>query len=300
MGRTGRYLYKSSAFLGFVAIFLGAALCMPQPANRITILNDVFGKSPTLKKDWGFSALVEYGGKRILFDTGNNADIFAQNVKALGVDLKKLDLVVISHRHVDHTSGLNYLLNVNPQVKIYVPGDDVFGGVVPVNFYRRLESLPPEMQYFGGLPKETLLRGTPWPQANFVKVDRLTEIAPGIYLIPTVSQVPGTLELPEISLSIRTPKGQVLVDGCSHAGVEKIVDAATAVDPHIHLIFGGLHLLKTPDSEIERIATALHDKWKVERIAPGHCRGEPAFAIFQKVFGAQYLYADLGTVIELP
>jgi len=90
------------------------------------------------------------------------------------------------------------------------------------------------------------------------------------------------------------------VDGCSHAGVEKIVDAATAVDAHIYLIFGGLHLLKTPDSEIERIATALHDKWKVERIAPGHCTGEPAFAIFQKVFGAQYLYAGLGTVIELP
>ena len=61
--------------------------------NRVTILYDAFGKSPTMTKDWGYSALVEYGGKRILFDTGNNPLIFAKNVKAAGVDLKKLDVV---------------------------------------------------------------------------------------------------------------------------------------------------------------------------------------------------------------
>ena len=48
--------------------------------DRITILYDAFGKSSGMKKDWGYSALVEYGGKHILFDTGNNAEIFAQNV----------------------------------------------------------------------------------------------------------------------------------------------------------------------------------------------------------------------------
>ena len=64
--------------------------------TEITILYDAFGKSPTMKKDWGFSALIEYGGKRILFDTGNNSDIFAQNVKAKGVDLTKLDFVIVS------------------------------------------------------------------------------------------------------------------------------------------------------------------------------------------------------------
>ena len=48
---------------------------------QITILYDAFGKPSTMKKDWGFSALIEYGGKRILFDTGNNADIFAHNVQ---------------------------------------------------------------------------------------------------------------------------------------------------------------------------------------------------------------------------
>ena len=59
---------------------------------EITILYDAFGKPSAMTKDWGFSALIEYRGKRILFDTGNNADIFARNVRALGIDLRRLAL----------------------------------------------------------------------------------------------------------------------------------------------------------------------------------------------------------------
>jgi 7,8-dihydropterin-6-yl-methyl-4-(beta-D-ribofuranosyl)aminobenzene 5'-phosphate synthase len=88
-----------------VILFCAAALpCSAQ--DRITILYDAFGDSKELTEDWGFSALVEHQGKRILFDTGNNAAIFEHNVKAFGVDLTKLGFVVISHRHWDHTSGL--------------------------------------------------------------------------------------------------------------------------------------------------------------------------------------------------
>jgi len=73
-----------------------------------------------------------------------------------------------------------------------------------------------------------------------------------------------------------------------------------AVDKHVHLIFGGFHLVTTPDPEITRIAAALHDEWKIDGMAPGHCTGEPAFAAFRKAFGDHYLYAGLGSVIELP
>jgi len=121
--------------------FLSAA----QSSNRVTILYDAFGKSPELAKDRGFSALLEYGGRRILFDLGNNAEHFAHNVKALKADLRKLDFVVVSHRHADHTSGLNYLLTVNPDVKIYVPDEPsgYFGAKWrSKEFYRRDESLP--------------------------------------------------------------------------------------------------------------------------------------------------------------
>jgi len=91
--------------------------------DRLTILYDAFGKPSALKADWGFAALVETAGKRILFDTGNNSDIFAHNVRALGVDLTRLDFAVISHRHGDHTDGLRHLLRVNPDVTIYTPRD---------------------------------------------------------------------------------------------------------------------------------------------------------------------------------
>ena len=283
-------------------LLLSTVISTAQSANRITILYDAFGKSSNLRKDWGFSAFVEYDGKRILFDTGNNPDTFAQNVKALGIDLKKLDFAVISHRHGDHTSGLDYLLSVNPSVRIYAPKEafGVFGAALPGTFYRKDESLPSYMRYHDGQPPAKMTFGTPWPKANFVWVDNLTEIAPAIYLISTVSQTPGTLELRELSLAIKSPRGVVLGVGCSHPGIEKILEASTAVDKHVHLVFGGLHLVTTPDPEIRRLATALHDQWKVDRMAAGHCTGEPAFAAFRKAFGDHYLYAGLGSVIEIP
>src|SRR5438445_6023747 len=73
---------------------------------QVTVLYDAFGKPSAMQKDWGYSAFIEYGGKRILFDTGNNPDILAQNVKTKGVDLTKLDFVVMSHRHGAHLGGL--------------------------------------------------------------------------------------------------------------------------------------------------------------------------------------------------
>jgi 7,8-dihydropterin-6-yl-methyl-4-(beta-D-ribofuranosyl)aminobenzene 5'-phosphate synthase len=133
--------------------------------GEITVLYDAFGKNSTMKKDWGFAALIEYGGKRILFDTGNNAEIFAQNVEAKGIDLRQLDFAIVSHRHGDHMSGLNHLLKVNPAVKIYAPQENfgVFGATLPGTFYRRNGSLPSEMRYFDGRPPEALRFGSPWP-----------------------------------------------------------------------------------------------------------------------------------------
>ena len=284
-------------------VFLAALRTSASPTeDRVTILYDAFGKPSGMKKDWGYSALVEYGGKHILFDTGNNAEIFAQNVKVSGVDLKKLDFAVISHRHGDHTGGMNYLLTLNPQVKIFAPkeGFGVFGASLPGTFYRQDASLPDDMRYYNGKPPQMMTFGTPWPSANFVLIDAVTEAAPGISVIATVSQTPGTLELRELSLAIETPKGLILVVGCSHPGIERIVEASTVLDKHVYAIVGGLHLVTTPESEIARIVTALHDKWKVDRVALGHCTGEPAFAAFQKAFGAHYNYAGLGSVIELP
>jgi 7,8-dihydropterin-6-yl-methyl-4-(beta-D-ribofuranosyl)aminobenzene 5'-phosphate synthase len=292
--RLARYL--------LLAFLLFPTLCAGQSPKRVTILYDAFGESKQLTKDWGFSALVEYDGKRILFDTGNDAAIFEHNVKALGVDLTKLDFVVISHRHADHTTGLRYVLSVNPKVTVYVPADggNGFGGPpFPKTFLRPDESLPAKMRYFGGTDPEHFAWGKLYDTGNFVLVNQTTEIAPGIFLVRTVSQKTGTLELPELTLAIKRPDGLLLVDGCSHSGIEAILEAASAVDPRTEIVFGGLHLVTTPLPEIDALVQNLTTKWKVQKIAPGHCTGEPAFARLKKAYGETYLYAGLGTTTEL-
>jgi len=269
-------------------------------ADRVTIVYDAFSDSKELTKDWGFSALVEHDGKRILFDSGNNADIFEHNVKALGVDLTKIDFAVISHRHSDHATGVKYLLKVNPTVTIYVPADGAngFGGMpVPAAFFRPDTDLPGKMRYFGGTAPEHLNSGKLYDTGNFVLVKPLTEVAPGTFVVPTVSQKKGTLELPELTLAIKRPGGLLLVDGCSHAGIEAILEAASAIDPRTEIVFGGLHLVTTPVEEIDTLVGNLQTKWKVQRIAPGHCTGEPAFARLRKAYGERYVYAGLGTTV---
>jgi 7,8-dihydropterin-6-yl-methyl-4-(beta-D-ribofuranosyl)aminobenzene 5'-phosphate synthase len=265
------------------------------------VLYDAFGKAAGLQKDWGYSALVEAGGKRILFDTGDNPDILAANAKALGVDLSKLDFAVLSHRHGDHMGGMEYLLRVNPAVKIYAPKENfgVYGFSLPGKFYRKNETLPPHMRYYDGNPPETMVFGSAWPRANIELIDQAKEIAPGLHLIALVSEKPSTLELKELSLVIRTPDGIVLIVGCAHPGLDRIVAAAQAIDPHIHLIAGGFHMVVAPDTAITEAVVLLHDSVKVDYIAPGHCTGEPTFAALLQSFGDRYLYAGLGTVIAL-
>ena len=88
-----------------VLVLLFSGMAAAEIPSRITILYDSFGKDPALSMDWGFAALVEYGGKRILFDAGGNPQILARNATAKNIDLSRLDFVVMSHRHGDHMAG---------------------------------------------------------------------------------------------------------------------------------------------------------------------------------------------------
>jgi len=268
---------------------------------RITVLYDAFGKDAAMTKDWGYAALVEVGGKRILFDTGDDAAILAKNAKAKGVDLKRLDFVVLSHRHSDHVSGLSYVLGVNPRVKVYAPkeGFGMFGSDLPSTFYRKDDSLPADMRYYDGAPPETMKFGSVFPRADIALIDKTTQVAPGITLIALVSDAPGTKELRELSLAIDTPDGIVLVVGCSHPGIEAIVAEAARIDPHVHVVAGGFHLVTAQDAAIEKVARSLHDGYRIDFIAPGHCTGEPTFAALRKAFGEHYLYAGLGETLNV-
>ena len=294
-------LFFAAALASVAAVVAPTGMAAAEPNSQITILYDAFGADAAMKKDWGFSALVEIAGKRIIFDTGNDRDIFAANVKAKGVDLTNIDFVVLSHRHSDHMAGLNYVLSVNPTVKIYAPkeGFGIYGSSLPSSFYRKDENLTPEMRYYGGAPPQIMKFGAAWRGANFELIDKTTEIAPGMTLIALVSDAPGTKELKELSLAINTSEGIVLVVGCSHPGIEKIVEAAASINPKIYLIAGGFHLVAASDDVIAKAVAALKDTFKVESIAPGHCTGEPTFAALKKAFGDRYLYAGLGTTLPL-
>ena len=269
--------------------------------NAVTILHDSFGADRRLEKNWGFAALVEHDGRRILFDTGNDEAVFRRNVELSGIDLATLDFAVISHRHGDHTSGLAYVLARAPRLPVWVPKETygVFGSTLPGTFYPRCPTLPTEMRYYDGFPPELIRHGTPWRDADFRHVDATREIAPGVKVLHTISTVAGTMEMPELTLSLATSDGQVIVAGCSHPGIEKILAGAATDTVPVACIFGGLHWVLAPEPEVERLARALKERWNVRRVAPGHCTGEPGFAALQRQYGQDYLYAGLGARIPV-
>ncbi|MFZ4380248.1 MAG: MBL fold metallo-hydrolase [Polynucleobacter sp.] len=274
---------------------------------RITIIYDAFGKPSDLHRGWGWSALIEYGGKRILFDTGGQYQVFAENIKKLKINLKNLDFVVLSHRHGDHTSGLQYVLEQNPNVPIYAPTENGSFGL-PISsqsplgklISREVPGVPPDLHYYDGKYADKYPIDAPWPKAKITLIDKPTEVLPGFYLFKTISENKGTLELNELSLAIKTPKGLAVIVGCSHPGIEKILAVAAQIDPKIYTIAGGLHLVDSSDEQVVQIVSNFKNKWGIERVAAGHCSGEFAQTEFGKVFGSKHDHSGLGEIIPLP
>jgi 7,8-dihydropterin-6-yl-methyl-4-(beta-D-ribofuranosyl)aminobenzene 5'-phosphate synthase len=299
-------IHRVTIPLLFSLLLAFGSLSNAQEPGRVTIIYDAFGVPSELERDWGFSALIEYGGRRILFDAGNDAKIFERNVERLGLDLTRLDAAVISHRHGDHTSGLSYLLEVNPTVKIYTPQEGAFfERAARFLAWMREEpqpSLPSEMRYFGGDPPDERPSGGRsyiW-DADFETVTETTEIFSGFFLITTRSEKAGTRDMNEVSLVVRTPQGLVVIVGCSHPGVETILKKAAKIDSRLFTAIGGFHLVQTSRYDIEATANELHDALKLERVAPAHCTSELGFKVFIDRFAHRYDRAGVGAVIALP
>jgi len=269
--------------------------------NRITILNDAFGKQSNLELDWGYSALIEFEGKRILFDTGDNIALFQRNIARMHVDLSHLDMVILSHAHGDHTSGLRYVLALNPNVLLYVPEDPYFtGSTLPPAFLTTdaQPDLPSEMRYFRGGTRPPGLKGSSaWTDTKMTSISGYTEIAPHIRLVSLVSDKPAFRGLREISLILDTPKGPVVIAGCSHPGIENIMAAANLTKP-VAMLFGGLHLLQDSTEQIDRTLDVLDGQYHVQTMAVGHCTGELAFKKIQQKWTGHTIYAGLGETIR--
>ena len=270
--------------------------------NRVTILNDAFGDRPEFEQDWGYAALIEFEGKRILFDTGDNIEVFRKNVETMHVDLTRLDMVIITHAHGDHTAGLRYVLSKNPKVKLYVPDDPYFTGtVLPAAFLSTdaAPELPAKMRYFRGGARPEPKGWVAWTDTNMVAVSEATTLAPHIRLVSLISEKPAFKGLRETSLVLDTPTGAVVFVGCSHPGIERIMAAATANDETkaVSMIVGGLHLLQDSPEQIEATLDTLAEHYHVKQMAIGHCSGELAFLRVKQRWKDHSLYAGLGETI---
>ena len=138
--------------------------------------------------------------------------------------------------------------------------------------------------------RDTLQSVSAWSGAKLRPIAQTTELAPGVWVIATVSDVPGTRELRELSLAVRTSEGFLLVVGCSHPGLPVIVAEAAKLDPDIHLVIGGFHYVDADDAAIAGVVDAL-EPYAIDFIAPGHCTGEATFAALQRACGDRHLYA---------
>jgi len=239
----------------------------PERMIRFTILYDNSLHRKGTKADWGFSCLVEGTEKTILFDTGTRPQILLHNIGVLGVDLKKVDQVIISHNHHDHTGGLAAVLEQNPNVTVFFP-----------------VSFPPEFGHrVMGL------------KAKAQTVDKPVEICRNVHLTGEMGD-----EIKEQSLVINSPKGLIIITGCSHQGIVKILRRAREIlDKPIDLVFGGFHLGKKSEAEMQETIAAFKEL-KVGRCGPAHCTGEGPVAMFRRAFGEDYVSMGTGKVIEVP
>lgn len=313
---------KSLIAIGLAFVVFGNFASSEDNAPTFSMVNvyDAFGENAEgLHQDFGFSAVIEYNGKLILFDAGTNAVVFQQNLAALDIDPRKIDVAIASHGHHDHIGGFDYLISVNPTVELYLP-KDFFSLGAPLDMSLQgteigaYKKLPKDQRYFGGDKSIAEIRSTGrfW-NANVTYVTEPVEIITGVTLIPTTSDLMGTfvkyppfahnpkfIGMPELSVSFTTNSGEALVAGCSHTGIEAIVEASSKVlDRDIHIVSGGFHLLPYDRPYIESLAQSLKESYGINKVAPAHCSGHLAFNIFNEIFLDDYISFGLGSRIAI-
>ena len=238
--------------------------------GRILILYNNKSTGNALRPGWGFSALIEHDGKRLLFDVGADVLVFEHNVKALGVDPKTTDALVLSHEHCDHIGAISAALHRNLDV------------YYPASFSSQFK------KEIGDERKKPLW--TPHPVTDPLG------IVPGVRSTGELKSRSGIVEQ---GLIVDGQDGPVLVTGCAHPGIVEMVKvAADITDRCPQLVLGGFHLLRKKTAEVQAIAMGLK-QLGVKQLAPCHCTGERAMAILREAFGDTLIKIDVGTEIAV-
>lgn len=250
---------------------------------KVTLLSTMLVGDHTGIGEWGFSALVEADGHRILLDTGGHSGTVLQNAHDLNIDLSNVDEVILTHNHWDHVSGLMTLrremMKNNPAAlsRAYVAKGIFYSRPSPHGERNTMIAIKKEYEASGG---------------KFIELDGPTEIFPGAWLTgPVPRKYPehnwsstGKIETPaglvedtipeDQSLILNTSKGLVVITGCGHAGIVNILTFASQKFPNepIDAVIGGLHLFPATDQQLNWTADRLKD-FKVENLVGAHCTG---------------------------
>ena len=232
----------------------------------ITVSYDNNPYKERLTTAWGFSCVIRGTEKTILFDTGGDGSILLTNLDKLGINPKEIDLVVLSHIHGDHVGGLPSFLEKNQEVVVYLP-----------------KSFP---RGFKDGVKEC--------GAKIVEVQEPLKICQGVYSTGEL----GTW-IKEQSLIIYTEEGLIVITGCAHPGIVKIVNKVKGlVKDDILLVMGGFHLGGESEGEIENIISSFR-KLGVNYVGPCHCSGDATRQLFKEKYGENFVNIGVGRIVTM-
>jgi 7,8-dihydropterin-6-yl-methyl-4-(beta-D-ribofuranosyl)aminobenzene 5'-phosphate synthase len=238
----------------------------PGPSVTVTYLYDNTTAVPGTTADWGFACLVETNGRRVLFDTGTKPEVLRANLAALKIDIAKLDALVLSHDHGDHTGGVS-VLGPRPGLPTFFPAS--FSEATRAMFARQ--------------------------QLKPVPVTTPADVVPGV----TTSGQFGTA-IPEEALIVDTDQGLVVIFGCAHPGAVEMLRGISRVrNRPFHLVLGGFHLLQSPADRVAQIV-ADFKAMQVAYVSPTHCTGEAAIKAFRQAYGTHFIEGGVGRVVKAP
>ncbi|MFC1725702.1 MBL fold metallo-hydrolase [candidate division KSB1 bacterium] len=265
-------LFAASIFLMVIFVLSAVQPCPAQGTEdllddlKITVIYDNYLAAEGLKTDWGFSCLIEGGEKTILFDTGTKGDILMHNMKALKIDPKKVDVVIISHDHGDHYGGLPAFLNEKSDVTVYM------------------------LKSFSQGTKNIVINAG----AELIEVTESVKVCNGIYI---TGEIKGPAN--EEGIILRTSKGSIILTGCAHPGIDKIVKASkNLIDDKILYVMGGFHLLQTPKESVEKIISSFRDMG-VKYVSATHCTGDNSIKLFRDAFKENFIPVGAGKILTL-
>ena len=257
--------------------------------------------------EWGLSILVETDEANVLLDTGQSISI-GYNADTLGIDLSRIDKIVLSHGHHDHTGGLRQLLRKMKKEVEIIAHPDVWADkyhrrkgekdrYVGMPFPRQeLESLGAR---FNLTTKPVKISDNIMTTGEVPMVTDYEEIDSSLFVKEGDGWQPDKL-LDDLSLIINTEQGLVIVLGCAHRGIINTLYHAQQLTgvKSVYAVLGGAHLFKTPEERLRRTIAALKELG-VQRLGLCHCTGLPAASLLAQEFGDKFFFNNTGTTIDL-